>query len=331
MGGVGGSVFLFQCLGLLFKPLHSQEAERLKKHGNHAEDASREIILHHQQRDRPGHDDGAQNQQQNRHFAAPQAGQGLTVSVDHFHSRRYVHVREGILLCRGQGSAGEHLVFHLQGVPLVPEGAQLLELLFRVLLRGQLFAGGFPDGEQILRLFQRFPRLGDPPGVCLCGGIVQGGLMGVQLLKPGFDVVQTHFQLLYLGVQRIQFVNFILKGVPLAFQLGKKAAFVVAAAVFQIPEVFCQPVPCAAFVAGGHQVIQAAAEGFILGHGQVRLTDKPRPAEHRLLHAQQLLAAVCRRQLRDGQPGIGFVGLEFTQGNSAFGAALDGDVPAVPI
>ena len=63
MGGVGGAVFLFQCLGLLFKPLHSQEAERLKKHGNHAEDARREIILHHQQRDRPGHDDGAQNQQ----------------------------------------------------------------------------------------------------------------------------------------------------------------------------------------------------------------------------------------------------------------------------
>ena len=117
----------------------------------------------------------------------------------------------------------------------------------------------------------------------------------------------------------------------LGFQLGKKAAFVVAAAVFQIPEVFCQPIACAAFVTGGHKVIQAAAEGFILGDGQVRLTDKPRPAEHRLLHAQQLLAAVCRRQLRDGQSGIGFVGIEFAQGNSALGAALDGDVPAVPI
>ena len=32
------------------------------------------------------------------------------------------------------------------GVPLVAEGAQLLELFLRVLLRRQLFAGGFPDG-----------------------------------------------------------------------------------------------------------------------------------------------------------------------------------------
>ena len=91
--------------------------------------------------------------------------------------------------------------------------------------------------------------------------------MGVQLLKPGFDVVQPHFQLLYLGVQRVQFFDFILKGVPLTFQLGKKAAFVVAAAVFQIPEVFCQPIARAAFVTGGHEIVEPAAEGFILGHG----------------------------------------------------------------
>ena len=147
MGGVGGSVFLFQCLGLLFKPLHSEEAERLKKHGDHAEDSRREVISHYQQRDCPGHDDSAQNQQQNRHFAAPQTGHGLTVRVDHFHGRRHVHVREGVLLRRGQGGAGKHLQLHLQGVPLVAEGAQLLELLFRVLLRRQLFAGGFPDGK----------------------------------------------------------------------------------------------------------------------------------------------------------------------------------------
>ena len=147
MGGVGGSVFLFQCLGLLFKPLHSQEAERLKKHGDHAEDSRREVISHYQQRNRTGHDDSAQNQQQNRHFAAPQTGHGLTVRVDHFHGRRHVHVREGVLLRRGQGGAGKHLQLHLQGVPLVAEGAQLLELLFRVLLRRQLFAGGFPDGK----------------------------------------------------------------------------------------------------------------------------------------------------------------------------------------
>ena len=155
--------------------------------------------------------------------------------------------------------------------------------------------------------------------------------MGVQLLQPGFDVVQTHFQLLHLGVQRIQFFHFILKGVPLVFQLGEKAAFVEAAAVFQIPQIFCQLVAGTAFVAGGHQVVQAAAEGFILGDGQIRLADKSRPAEHRLLHAQQLLAAVCRRQLRDGQPGIGFICLEFAQGDSALGASLNGDVPAVPI
>ena len=147
MGGVGGSVFLFQCLGLLFKPLHSQEAERLKKHGDHTEDARREVISHYQQRNRTGHDDSAQNQQQNRHFAAPQTGHGLTVRVDHFHGCRHVHVSEGVLLRRGQGGAGKHLQLHLQGVPLVAEGAQLLELLFRVLLRRQLFAGGFPDGK----------------------------------------------------------------------------------------------------------------------------------------------------------------------------------------
>ena len=147
MGGVGGSVFLFQCLGLLFQPLHSKEAERLKKHGNHTEDARREIILHHQQRNRTGHDDSAQNQQQNRHFAAPQTGHGLAVRVDHFHGCRHVHVSEGVFLRRGQGGAGKHLQLHLQGVPLVAEGAQLLELLFRVLLRRQLFAGGFPDGK----------------------------------------------------------------------------------------------------------------------------------------------------------------------------------------
>lgn len=84
-------------------------------------------------------------------------------------------------------------------------------------------------------------------------------------------------------------------------------------------------------VAGGHEVVEPASKGFILRYGQVRLTDKPSPAEHRLLHAQQRLAAVCRRQLRDGQPGIGFICLEFAQGDSTLGAALDGDVPAVPI
>ena len=45
----------------------------------------------------------------------------------------------------------------------------------------------------------------------------------------------------------------------------------------------------------------------------------------------QRFSAVSNLTLRDGQPGIGFVGLEFAQGNSALGAALDGDVPAVPI
>ena len=155
--------------------------------------------------------------------------------------------------------------------------------------------------------------------------------MGVQLLQPCLDVVQTHFQLLHLCVQRVQFIDLILQGVPLAFQLGEKTAFVEAAAVFQVPQIFCQLVAGTAFVAGGHEVVEPASKGFILRYGQVRLTDKPSPAEHCLLHAQQLLAAVCRRQLRDRQPGIGFVRLEFAQGNSALGAALDGDVPAVPI
>ena len=61
------------------------------------------------------------------------------------------------------------------------------------------------------------------------------------------------------------------------------------------------------------------------------MTDEACPAEHRLLHTQQHLAAVGRRQFGHGQARFRFIGPELPQGHPALGPALDGDVPAVPV
>ena len=167
-------------------------------------------------------------------------------------------------------------------------------------------------------------------GVGLRRRVGQGLLVVIQLAQPGFHLVDAHSQLFRLGIQAVQFVDLSLQGIPLRLCLGEQSAAVIAAAVFQVLQLRRQPVSGAAFISGGHQRVQAAAQSLVLGHRQVRVADESRPAEHRLLHAQQHLAAVGRCQLAHGQARFRFIGPELSQWHPALGPALDGDVPAVP-
>ncbi len=155
--------------------------------------------------------------------------------------------------------------------------------------------------------------------------------MLAQPAQPGHDLGQLHFQLPALTVQSLQFLQPGLQSVPLRFLLGQQAAFVVAAAVFQLLQAVRQPVGVPAFVPGGDQGVQPTAQGLVLGHRQIGMADEARPAEHRLLHAQEHLAAVGRGQLRHWQAGGRFKGGKLPQGHPAAGGAEDGDVPALPV
>ena len=217
------------------------------------------------------------------------------------------------------------------GVPLVPEGPQLPNLALHLRLRRQGGTGRFQCAEGLLGFFRGFPGLGDLVQTGFHFGVGQGLLVVIQLPQPVLDLVNAHFQLLALGVQGFQLGELFFNGIPLGFRLGKQSRAVVAAAVFQILQAGCQPVCRAAVIAGGDESVETAAQGLVLRHWQVRKPDEPRPTEHGLLHAEERLAAVCRRQLLHRQAGFRFVGLEFPQGHPAAGGALDGNVPAVPV
>ena len=124
------------------------------------------------------------------------------------------------------------------------------------------------------------------------------------------DLIQAHFEFSALDVQGFQLCQLVLQCVPLGFRLGQQAAFVIPTAVLQVLQLLCQPVRRAALVSGGNQSIQAAPQGFVLGHRQIGKADEACPAEHRLLHPQQQLAAVRRRQLLHRQAGSRIIGRE---------------------
>ena len=112
--------------------------------------------------------------------------------------------------------------------------------------------------------------------------------------------------------------------------MRKSAGAIVAAAVFQLPQALFQPGLVAAVIPGGDQLVQPPPQRLILGHRQIGQPDEAGAPEDAALHPQQYLTAVAPVQLRDIQAGVRLIGTELPQGNSSLGAALDGDVPALP-
>ena len=92
--------------------------------------------------------------------------------------------------------------------------------------------------------------------------------------------------------------------------LGQKAGFVVLTFVFELPQPGCQGEGCGAVVACGYQLVQAAAQGFILAHRQFAAPEKAGALIHAAFCTQQKLTAVVRRQLRDRKAGFRLKGPE---------------------
>ena len=183
------------------------------------------------------------------------------------------------------------------GVPLIPEAAKL----------PHLFLGLHPGRQrsaQSLHLIQRFLRPGHGvPGLGYLhrvGSLLfvgQGLLVIVQLLEPGFHVLNPLPELLRLNVQRFQLGELLLQLLRLSLRLGKQTGLIISALIAQVFQLSRQPVCRAAFVAGGDQGVEPAPQSLVLGHRQVGKTDEARPAVHRLLHAQKHGSAVGGVQL----------------------------------
>ena len=152
---------------------------------------------------------------------------------------------------------------------------------------------------------------------------VQGGLPILQLPDPGFQPGGLDFQGLQ-GLKRLSAYGQSLPG------LGQKAGFVILTFVFQFPQPCCQGGGGGAVVAGGHQLVQAAAQSFVLAHGQLSAPEKAGTLIHAAFCTQEQLAAVVRRQLRDGKAGFCLKSPELAHGNPPFGLPLDGDPAALP-
>ena len=155
--------------------------------------------------------------------------------------------------------------------------------------------------------------------------------MIVQLLEPGFHVLNPLPELLRLNIQRFQLCQLLLQLLQLSLRLGKQTGLIISALIAQILQLSRQPVCRAAFVAGGDESVKSAPQSLVLGHRQVGKADEARPAVHRLLHTQKHGSAVGGVQLLNRKARSGFVSPEFSQGHPPLGAALDGDVPAAPV
>ena len=105
----------------------------------------------------------------------------------------------------------------------------------------------------------------------------------------------------------------------------------IAAPVSQLLQGSCQTLGIAAFVSGGHQGIESAAQILVRRHRQIAEADEAGSAVDILLHPQQGLPTVGGGQLRDGNAGTRFIRPEFPQRDPALGGPLDGDVPALPM
>ena len=155
-------------------------------------------------------------------------------------------------------------------------------------------------------------------------------MVGKRLLPGGvFRKGALHF--IQLDFQGPQLVQGVFQVGALLLGLGQQTGAVVAAAVFQLPQSLFQPGPVAAFVPGGDQGVEPAAQGVVLGHRQLGLADEAGPLEHAALHPQKKLAAVGSVQLRHLHAGVGLIGPEGAQGDTALGGPLNGDVPALPV
>ena len=170
------------------------------------------------------------------------------------------------------------------------------------------------------------------PGVGSCLGQelpVQGTAVVAQcsqLLLPAFQLLA---QGRFLLAQALDLPELLLGGADVRLTFGDQARTVVAAAVFQLPELRRQPLAVAGLVAGGHQGVEPAAQGIVGLHRKVGKPQKARALKYALFHAQQHLAAVVGGQLPDGKARLGLPGQEIPHGDPATAPALDGDVPAL--
>ena len=100
----------------------------------------------------------------------------------------------------------------------------------------------------LLRLFYR-------RGILLGSDIGQSLLVVFQLGDHIRQLCLPCGRPFLLAVQLLQLGKLALQGLPLSLCLGKKTGPVIAALVFQILQPLCQPVPGAAFITGGDQIV----------------------------------------------------------------------------
>ena len=112
-------------------------------------------------------------------------------------------------------------------------------------------------------------------------------LVILQLGGKGGDLLLACFQLPGALLQGVQLLQLALQVGFFGKCLGDQAVGTVGAdLVFQIPQLLGQVVTLTAFVAGGHQLVESAAQGLVLGHGHVRKADEACAGVHALFHAQ---------------------------------------------
>ena len=168
------------------------------------------------------------------------------------------------------------------------------------------------------------------PGILLCLGIVQSCLVVLQLCHPRFQFCLTLLKPLSLDIQLLQGTKLLFQFIPLGLRLGQQAGFIVPAFVLEVFQCLRQLISRAAFISGGHQIIQPAAQRVILGHRHVGQLQKARPDKNTPLHAQQFHAAVGGGQLRHVHAGFRLVCPKLAKNQPSTGAPLDGNIPAIP-
>ena len=233
--------------------------------------------------------------------------------------------------CRRLGRLGQHPGFYIKILLGLGEFAKLVERLLCIRPGGEILTGGIRGGFFFQSGIHSLLGIGNALGIRLRGGVGKGAAMVFQLGKPLLHLGQSLPLLLGEGFQVLQLPEFGGKLIPLGFRLGEQAGTVVADAVFQFFQFFCQFFAVAGFVTGGDKGVQPGAEGIIGGDGHIAVANEGRAEEDIALDAQEFFAAICSGEFRYGKTGLGLVGLKIAQRDTALGAALDGDIPAVPM
>ena len=328
---IGGAVLFHNgrrlplALGVLPNP---QEQGRKPRHARQGREGIGGQVHQNPRRQQPHNAHGHEHQGQ---LAPGQLGQLLGILPGHGPGILGGEAGKGIGHFRLLGLDGSVPFLLPDGVPLIPEAAQLPHLFLGLHPGRQRSAQGLHLAEGFLGLGHGISGLGYLHRIGSLLFVGQGLPVIIQLLEPGLHVLDPLPELFRLDVQRFQLGELLIQLLQLGLRLGKQTGFVVAAFVPQILQLIRQPIRRAAFVAGGDEGVEPAPQSLVLGHGQVGKADEARPAVHRLLHAQKPRPAVGGIQLLHGKAGGSLVGLEFSQGHPPLGAALDGDVPAVPV